>query len=135
MAILSRLQVEQLSVFLDTEQLILNNICHSISENSILFDVVNLVRAVVCSFLRMLYLCCCHLVLKEVPVEQIYSLTFDFFTPFKRHSSLNGQLILFLQLQVLIVLFSASKIFLLCELMMFLIFGKQLYEILTVFLL
>ena len=137
MAILSRLKIEQLSIFLGTELLILNNICHSISDNSILFEVVNLARAVDCNFLRMLCLCCCHLVLKEVLVESIYSLslTFTLYTPFKRHSPLNGQFILFLQLQVLFVLFSASKIFFLCELMIFLILGKQLYEILIVVLL
>ena len=129
MAILSKLHKEQLSVFLRTEQLILYNICHSILENSILFDVVNLARAVDCNFWRRL----CNLVLNEFPVGPIYflSLNFALYTPFKSQLR-DGQFILFLELQVLFVCFSASKIFLLCELMMFLILGKQLYEILVV---
>ena len=49
MAILSKQQVRQLSVSLETKQLVLNNTCHLISVNSMLFDVVNLARAVVCT--------------------------------------------------------------------------------------
>ena len=82
-AILSRLQIEQLSAFLGTEQLIKNSICHLISDNSILFEVK--ASAVACNFLRMLYLCCCHLVFKETSVEPMYllSLTVALYTPFK----------------------------------------------------
>ena len=47
MAIRSRLQMDQLSVFLRTEQLVLSSICHLILENLMFFDVVNLTRAVV----------------------------------------------------------------------------------------
>ena len=50
-----------------------------------LFDMVNLARAVVCKFLRMLYLYCCHPVLKETPVKPMYSIspTVALYTPFK----------------------------------------------------
>ena len=100
-----------------------------------LLDVVNLAKAVDCNFLIMLCLCCCHLFLNEFPVEPMYSLslTFALYTPFKRHSPLNGQFISFLQLQVLFVLFSAYKIFWLCELIVFLMLAKQLYKFLVVF--
>ena len=77
-AILSKLQMEQLFVFLGARQLVLNNISHLISEKSMLFIAVNLARAVDCVFLRMLCLCCCHLVLKEVPVEPMYSFSLTF---------------------------------------------------------
>ena len=50
MAILSRFQIKQLRVFLSTEQFILNSICYLMSENSILFDILNICRAVACSF-------------------------------------------------------------------------------------
>ena len=107
MAILSRLHIVQFSVFLGTKQLIINNICHLILENSMLLDVVNLVKAFDCNFLIMLCLFCCHLFLNEFPVEPMYSLslTFALYIPFKRHSLLNGQFVLFLQLQVLVVFF------------------------------
>ena len=117
--------------------MVLSNICYLISINLILFDVVNLAWAVFCTFWRILCLCCYHIILKEVPVEPIYSLslTFALYTPFSRHSPINGQFVLFLQLHVLFVLILTSKIFLLCELIIFLILGKQLWEILIVFLL
>ena len=94
-AILSLLEMEQLSVFLGTKQLVLNNI-------AIWFRwiwLINLARAVVCTYLRILCLCCCHLILKEVPVKLIYflSLTFALYTLFSRHSPLNGQFALYLQ--------------------------------------
>ena len=81
-AIPSKLQIEQLFVFLGAKQLVLNNISYLISEESMLFDAVNLARAVVCAFLRMLCLCYCHLVLNEVPAESIhfFSLTLRFET-------------------------------------------------------
>ena len=118
--------MEQLSVFLGSKELVLNNNCYLNSVNSMLFDVVNLAKYNVCIFLKILCLCCCHLVLKEVPVDPKYflSLTFAFYTPFSRHSPLNGKFVLFLQL--LVLLFSVSDIFLLCELIIFLILGKQL---------
>ena len=96
--ILSSLHIEQLSVVLGTELLILNSIYHSILENLMLFYVVNLAGAVVFNFLRILYLFCCHLVLNDAPIEQMYylSLTFALYTPFIRHSLLNGQFILVL---------------------------------------
>ena len=97
-AILSKLQMEQFSVLLETKQLVLNNIFLLILVILMLFDVVNLARAVVCTFLRILCLCCCHLILKEVPVELIYflSLYFALHTLFSRHSPLNWQFVLFL---------------------------------------
>ena len=77
-AILSKLQMEQLFVFLGVRQLVLNSISHLISEKLMLFVAVNLARAMDCLFLRMLCLCCCHFVLKIVPVEPIYSFSLTF---------------------------------------------------------
>ena len=82
--------MKQLSAFLGTEKLILYSICHLVSDNLMLFDIANLARAVACVFLKMLYLCYCHLVLKETSFEPIYSLrlTVALVTPFKRLSPL-----------------------------------------------
>ena len=77
-----------------------------LKEFDVIFDIVNLARAISCRLLRLLYLCCFYLVLKETPVEPINSLylTAVLYTLFKRHLRLNEQFILFLQLHVLIIL-------------------------------
>ena len=65
-------------MFLGARQLVLNNISHLISEKLMLFVAVNLVRAVVCFLLRMLCLCRCYIVLKEGPMEPMYSFSLTF---------------------------------------------------------
>ena len=94
MAICSTLQIEQLSVFFGTEQLILNSIFHLISENSLLFDMLNLARAVVSNFLRMLITVLLLLPpwFKEVSVEPMSTLpqTFALHLLFKWNLLLNS---------------------------------------------
>ena len=116
--ILSKMQMGKLSVFLDTEKLVLNNICHLTSENS-------------------MWYCSCFVGIFFRNKFQMYSFSVisSLYTPFKRLSLLNGQFVLVLQLHFVFFLFLASKIFLLCELIIFLILDKELSEISIVYLL